>query len=75
MTHDLDFLDSVLVALRTRKHSELRDIGDASGVPESTVHKLFYGEVRNPRMRTVQALHNYFAGAVVNRTPREPTNV
>lgn len=29
-------------------------------MPESTVRKLRYGEVKNPRVQTVQALHDYF---------------
>ena len=46
--------------LRSFKHSDLRNIAAASKVPEGTVRKLYYGEVENPRIRTIEALHNYF---------------
>lgn len=57
------FLVEVLRALRAAGHKELTTIAQRSGVPEGTVRKLFYGEVKNPRVQTVQALHDYFAQA------------
>ncbi|MBC2771058.1 helix-turn-helix transcriptional regulator [Pusillimonas minor] len=61
MTTDKHFLGDVLARLRTVKHSDIKQISHASGVPESTVRKLYYGEVANPRVQTVQALHDYFS--------------
>ncbi len=60
MTNEIHFLGEVLAKLRAVKHSKIKQIGVASGVPESTVRKLYYGEVINPRVQTVQALHDYF---------------
>lgn len=61
MTNEFHFLGEVLAKLRAVKHSKIKQIGVASGVPESTVRKLYYGEVLNPRVQTVQALHDYFS--------------
>ena len=61
MTYEFHFLGEVLAKLKAVKHSEIKQIGVASGVPESTVRKLYYGEVVNPRVQTVQALHDYFS--------------
>ena len=54
------FYADVLARLRALKHGELKAVAAESGVPESTVRKLFYGEVADPRIQTVEALHNYF---------------
>lgn len=56
-----DFLGSVVKQLRAIRHCDLKRVGTESGVPESTLRKLYYGEVTNPRVNTVQALHDYFA--------------
>lgn len=55
------FFSDTLTLLRSYKHSELKAIALASDVPEGTVRKLYYGEVKNPRINTIEALHNYFA--------------
>lgn len=54
------FLSSVLARLSTVRFPDLPAVAAGSGVPESTVRKLRYGEVKNPRVHTVQALHDYF---------------
>jgi len=54
------FLSSVLARLSAVRFPDLPAVAAGSGVPESTVRKLRYGEVKNPRVHTVQALHDYF---------------
>lgn len=54
------FLASVLARLSAVRFPDLPRVAEGSGVPESTVRKLRYGEVKNPRVHTVQALHDYF---------------
>ncbi|MEB6663811.1 hypothetical protein MXL91_20315 [Achromobacter ruhlandii] len=54
------FLSSVLARLSAVRFPDLPAVAEGSGVPESTVRKLRYGEVKNPRVHTVQALHDYF---------------
>ncbi len=54
------YLSSVLARLRAYKHIELQAIAAGARVPEGTVRKLYYGEVTNPRINTVEALHAYF---------------
>ncbi|NYT59451.1 hypothetical protein H0A65_11025 [Alcaligenaceae bacterium] len=61
MSTNHTFLSDVLAQLRSHKHGELQAIADGANVPEGTVRKLYYGEVQNPRVNTVEALHNYFA--------------
>lgn len=50
----------MLERLNAVRFPDLPKVADGSGVPESTVRKLRYGEVKNPRVQTVQALHDYF---------------
>lgn len=57
-----EILPPVLARLRELKHSDLAEVARLSGVPESTLRKLRYGEVKNPRVQTVQALRDYFTG-------------
>lgn len=66
-----EILSPVLARLREVKHSDLPEVARLSGVPESTLRKLRYGEVKDPRVQTVQALRNYFAG--VDLAPATPT--
>lgn len=61
MKKESDLLGDVLARLRAVKHCDLKQVGLGSGVPEGTLRKLYYGEVSNPRILTVQALHNFFA--------------
>jgi transcriptional regulator with XRE-family HTH domain len=56
-----EILSPVLARLREVKHSDLPEVARLSGVPESTLRKLRYGEVKDPRVQTVQALRNFFA--------------
>jgi len=62
MSANPTFLSNVLARLRSHKHSELHAIAVGADVPESTVRKLYYGEVTNPRVNTVEALDAYFSG-------------
>ncbi len=55
------FLDAVIARLKEVKHSDLSRVARESGVPESTLRKIRYREVRDPRVQTVQALHDYFS--------------
>lgn len=61
MKQKTSFYADVLTRLRSLKHGDLKLVAVESGVAESTVRKLFYGEVVDPRIHTVEALHNYFA--------------
>lgn len=54
------FLSSVLARLSAVRFPDIQRVAEGAGVPESTVRKLKYGEVKNPRVQTVQALHDYF---------------
>lgn len=54
------FFSDVLAKLRAVKHSDLGLVAEGSGVPRSTLMKIRYGEVKNPGVLTVQALHDYF---------------
>jgi len=54
------FLAAVLARLSAVRFPDLHNVAEGSGVPESTVRKLRYGEVKNPRIQTVQALYDYF---------------
>lgn len=58
MEHSL--LQYVRARLAEIRPSDYQAIADACGVPVSTIRKVHYGEVDNPRINTVQALHNYF---------------
>lgn len=57
----MTFLSAVLSRLSEVRFPDLSRVAEGAGVPESTVRKLRYGEVKNPRVQTVQALHDYFA--------------
>ncbi len=60
MDQNLDLFHVVHARLRQTKYSSLPDVAKRSGVPESTLKKIRSGEVRNPRINTVQALYEYF---------------
>lgn len=47
--------------LRSFKHSELKQIAMGAKLPEGTVRKIYYGEVKDPRVSTIEALHAYLA--------------
>ncbi len=62
----IDFLSDVRGKLRAEAYRNLPDVARDSGVPESTLKKIRSGEVKDPRISTVQALYAYF-----NRTTKE----
>ncbi|WP_175207196.1 helix-turn-helix domain-containing protein [Achromobacter anxifer] len=66
-----EILPPILARLRELKHSDLTEVAQLSGVPESTLRKLRYGDVKDPRVHTVQALCNYFAALDHSTTVRE----
>lgn len=59
----LDFLSDVRGKLRAESYSNLPVVAKNSGVPESTIKKIRSGEVKDPRISTVQALYAYFHSA------------
>ncbi len=61
--------DAVLERLHASSVADLRRIARESGVPEGTLRKIRYGEVKNPRVRTVQALHDYFVTELADNQP------
>lgn len=58
-----DMLSVIKAELASLKPSEFDVIAHKSGVPLSTIRKVHYGEVTNPRIATVQALFDYFRQA------------
>jgi hypothetical protein len=55
------FLASTLARLNKEK-GNLHTVAERSGVPYPTLTKITSGAVSDPRVSTVQALHDYFAG-------------
>lgn len=55
-----NLLSGVVQQLRRTKWSQLPQLAQAAGVPESTIKKIRSGEVKDPRFSTVQALDGYF---------------
>lgn len=53
-------LSSVVTNLRLVKWGDLPQLAVDTSVPESTIKKIRSGEVKDPRISTVEALHNYF---------------
>lgn len=60
MTTGIGMLECVLQGLEGSK-GDWPKIAEASGVPYQTITKIAGGFVRDPRVSTVQALHDYFA--------------
>lgn len=56
----IDFLSEVRGKLRAEAYRNLPEVARDSGVPESTLKKIRSGEVKDPRVSTVQALYAYF---------------
>lgn len=54
-------LEVVKANLDQMKPVEFALVAQKSGVPESTIRKMHYGQVKSPRINTVQALHDYFS--------------
>lgn len=61
MDKNLNLLPSVVADLRSVKWKDLPGLSASIGVPESTIKKIRSSEVKDPRISTVEALHNYFA--------------
>lgn len=55
------FLSFVRAGLSELRPSQFEDVARLTGVPLSTIRKVHYGEVDDPRIGTVQALHDFFA--------------
>lgn len=55
-----NFLSDVRLKLRAEAYRNLPRVARESGVPESTIKKIRSGEVRDPRVSTIQALYEYF---------------
>jgi len=64
------FLASTLARLDQEK-GNLRTVAKQSGVPYPTLTKLTSGVVADPRVSTVQALHDYFTGLPQQPTPAD----
>ena len=60
MDKTLNLLPSVVADLRSVKWGSLAALAELTGVPESTIKKIRSGEVKDPRISTVEALHNHF---------------
>ncbi|WP_397475419.1 helix-turn-helix domain-containing protein [Pusillimonas sp.] len=54
-------LIDVVTHLRGVKWSHLPKLAGDTGVPESTIKKIRSGEVKDPRISTIEALHHHFA--------------
>lgn len=54
------FLGAALTRL-DRERGRLREISGQTGIPYSTLAKISARAVTDPRVSTVQALHDYFA--------------
>ena len=66
-------LSSVLRGLDKAKGA-WPDIAKASGVPYQTLTKIACRIVADPRVSTVQALHDYFAGLPEQLSPTDSTH-
>ena len=64
------FLALTLARLNKEK-GNLRTVASQSGVPYPTLTKLTSGVVSDPRVSTVQALHDYFAGLPEQPSPAD----
>lgn len=71
MDKNLNLLPSVVAELRSIKWGDLPRLAESTGVPESTIKKIRSSEVKDPRISTVEALHNYFASRA---TPQEASH-
>lgn len=61
MEQNQPLLSHVVASLRLVRWGDLPKLAADTCVPESTIKKIRSGEVKDPRISTVQALHNYFS--------------
>lgn len=61
MEQKTTLLIDVVAHLRGVKWSQLPKLAGDTGVPESTIKKIRSGEVKDPRISTIEALRNHFA--------------
>ncbi len=59
-THPEPRIDFVVRCLRAAGHRRWSAIAKCAGVPEKTIYKIAYGETKDPRTSTTEALNNYF---------------
>ena len=57
-----------MMELKSEKGYSCAWIAEQTGIPVSTVRKIFGGETKQPRRETMQALEELFAGATVDRS-------
>jgi len=60
MEQNQTLLASVVANLRLVRWVDLPQLAADTSVPESTIKKIRSGESKDPRISTVEALHNYF---------------
>lgn len=61
MDHSQTLLSDIVGRLRDIQWSRLPQVAADSGVPESTIKKIRSGEVKDPRLSTIESLQAYFA--------------
>lgn len=59
-THPEPRIEFVVRCLRAAGHRRWSAIAKSAGVPEKTIYKIAYGETKDPRTSTTEALNNYF---------------
>lgn len=58
---DDTFLQFVRSGLAQLRPSQFVEVSEQTGIPLGTIRKIHYGEVDDPRVGTIQALHDYFS--------------
>lgn len=66
----VSWLATVVRSLQETK-GKWRTISSVTGIPYDTLTKVALGRVADPRVSTVQALHDYFAGRPVETKPAD----
>lgn len=56
----MNIFNYVFTRLRSTRYKDLPFVARDSGVPESTIKKIRSGEIKDPRVSTVQSLCDYF---------------
>ncbi len=57
----MTMLEFVKARLQGRTQAEWRAVGDATGVPYSTIEKIVYGLTTDPRVSSVEPLYRYLS--------------